>query len=189
MTTDENGQEIKTDVDVFTDASAISMDDGDLKTGVKKMIDDRIGQAEFAKREEVEEIAKKLGGGNVRFVDELPEKGEEGVLYLINKTVQNASGGPSDCIKMYIFDNEKRVFRNLSSFADAVEMDEAILQVLTGWVSRDTLERIHQIARECVEEFYKENHTQTFKILSKAEYEALDLSKKGDANNIFFIKE
>ena len=189
MSRGADGLEIKTDVDVLTDASAISMDDGDLKTGVKKMIDDRIGKAEFAKTKDIEEMLKNFDGGKVRFVDKLPEKGEEGVLYLINKTIQNAIGSSSECIKMYIFDNENREFRNLSSFADIVEMDEAILQVLTGRVSRDTLERIHQIARECVEEFYKENHTQTFKILSKAEYEALDLSKKGDANNIFFIKE
>lgn len=41
---DAKGVEIKTDVDVITDADCITMDDGDLRSGVKKMIDDRIGE-------------------------------------------------------------------------------------------------------------------------------------------------
>lgn len=38
------GVEVKTDVDVLTDVDCITMDDGDLRSGVKKMIDDRIGE-------------------------------------------------------------------------------------------------------------------------------------------------
>lgn len=41
---DAKGVETKTDVDVITDADCITMDDGDLRSGVKKMIDDRIGE-------------------------------------------------------------------------------------------------------------------------------------------------
>lgn len=44
MDRDAKGVEIKTDVDVITDADCITMDDGDLRSGVKKMIDDRIGE-------------------------------------------------------------------------------------------------------------------------------------------------
>lgn len=39
---DENGLEVKTDVDVLTDASAVTMDGGDLKTGIESMINTRI---------------------------------------------------------------------------------------------------------------------------------------------------
>lgn len=44
MDRDAKGVEVKTDVDVITDADCITMDDGDLRSGVKKMIDDRIGE-------------------------------------------------------------------------------------------------------------------------------------------------
>lgn len=45
---DAKGVEIKTDVDVITDADCITMDDGDLRSGVKKMIDDRIGNVDLS---------------------------------------------------------------------------------------------------------------------------------------------
>ena len=41
---DENGLEVMTDVDVLTDASAVTMDGKDLKSGIGGMIDDRIGK-------------------------------------------------------------------------------------------------------------------------------------------------
>ena len=42
MSRGDDGLEVKTDVDVLTDASAITMDGGDLITGIGGMIDDRI---------------------------------------------------------------------------------------------------------------------------------------------------
>lgn len=59
-----DGLEVKTDVDVLTDASAITMDGGDLITGIGGMIDDRIGELIDGAPEELDtlkEIADELG--------------------------------------------------------------------------------------------------------------------------------
>lgn len=58
------GVEVKTDVDVLTDADCISMDGADLRSGVKKMIDDRIGEVIDGAPEQLDtlkEIADELG--------------------------------------------------------------------------------------------------------------------------------
>lgn len=73
---DAKGVEIKTDVDVITDADCITMDDGDLRSGVKKMIDDRIGEVIDGAPEELDtlkEIALEL------------EKNQSGVSTILNK--------------------------------------------------------------------------------------------------------
>lgn len=70
------GVEVKTDVDVITDADCITMDDGDLRSGVKKMIDDRIGEVIDGAPEELDtlkEIATEL------------EKNQSGVSTILNK--------------------------------------------------------------------------------------------------------
>ena len=56
MDRDAKGVEIKTDVDVITDADCITMDDGDLRSGVKKMIDDRIGEVIDGAPEELDTL-------------------------------------------------------------------------------------------------------------------------------------
>lgn len=73
---DAKGVEIKTDVDVITDADCITMDDGDLRSGVKKMIDDRIEEVIDGAPEELDtlkEIAAEL------------EKNQSGVSTILNK--------------------------------------------------------------------------------------------------------
>lgn len=73
---DAKGVEIKTDVDVITDADCITMDDGDLRSGVKKMIDDRIGEVIDGAPEELDtlkEIALEL------------EKNQSGVSTILKK--------------------------------------------------------------------------------------------------------
>ena len=73
---DAKGVEIKTDVDVITDADCITMDDGDLRSGVKKMIDDRIGEVIDGAPEELDtlkEIATEL------------EKNQSGVSTILNE--------------------------------------------------------------------------------------------------------
>lgn len=68
--------EVKTDVDVLTDADCITMDDGDLRSGVKKMIDDRIGQVIDGAPEQLDtlkEIATEL------------EKNQSGVSTILSK--------------------------------------------------------------------------------------------------------
>ena len=76
MDRDAKGVEIKTDVDVITDADCITMDDGDLRSGVKKMIDDRIGEVIDGAPEELDtlkEIATEL------------EKNQSGVSTILNQ--------------------------------------------------------------------------------------------------------
>lgn len=71
-----DGVEIKTDVDVMTDADCITMDDGDLRSGVKKMIDNRIGEVIDGAPKELDtlkEIATEL------------EKNQSGVSTILNK--------------------------------------------------------------------------------------------------------
>ena len=73
---DAKGVEIKTDVDVITDADCITMDDGDLRSGVKKMIDDRIGEVIDGAPEELDtlkELATEL------------EKNQSGVSTILKK--------------------------------------------------------------------------------------------------------
>lgn len=70
------GIEVKTDVDVLTDADCITMDDGDLRSGVKKMIDDRIGEVIDGAPEQLDtlkEIAQEL------------EKNQSGVSTILKK--------------------------------------------------------------------------------------------------------
>lgn len=73
---DAKGVEIKTDVDVITDADCITMDDGDLRSGVKKMIDDRIGEVIDGAPEELDTLKE--------ITTEL-EKNQSGVSTIIKK--------------------------------------------------------------------------------------------------------
>lgn len=57
------GVEVKTDVDVLTDADCITMDDGDLRSGISKMINDRVGEVIDGAPEQLDtlkEIAEEL---------------------------------------------------------------------------------------------------------------------------------
>lgn len=76
MDRNAEGVEVKTDVDVITDVDCITMDDGDLRSGVKKMIDDRIGEVIDGAPEQLDtlkEIATEL------------EKNQSGVSTILNK--------------------------------------------------------------------------------------------------------
>lgn len=94
---DAKGVEIKTDVDVITDADCITMDDGDLRSGVKKMIDDRIGEVIDGTPEELDtlkEIATEL------------EKNQSGVSTILNKM------------------NSKLEAKDLEGYAKTEDLDE-----------------------------------------------------------------
>lgn len=73
---DKNGLEVKTDVDVLTDASAITMDGGDLITGIGGMIDDRIGELIDGAPEELDTLKE--------IADEL-SKNQSGVSTILKK--------------------------------------------------------------------------------------------------------
>lgn len=96
---DAKGVEIKTDVDVITDADCITMDDGDLRSGVKKMIDDRIGEVIDGAPEELDtlkEIATEL------------EKNQSGVSTILNKM------------------NDKLEAKDLEGYAKTTEVDKKL---------------------------------------------------------------
>lgn len=92
---DAKGVDIKTDVDVITDADCITMDDGDLRSGVKKMIDDRIGAVIDGAPEELDtlkEIATEL------------EKNQSGVSTILKKLEAK--------LDKSVFDEEAKGFRD-----------------------------------------------------------------------------
>lgn len=96
---DTKGVEVKTDVDVITDADCITMDDGDLRSGVKKMIDDRIGEVIDGAPKELDtlkEIATEL------------EKNQSGVSTILKAM------------------NDKLEAKDLKDYAKTTEVDEML---------------------------------------------------------------
>lgn len=76
MSRGDDGLEVKTDVDVLTDASAITMDGGDLITGIGGMIDDRIEELINGAPEELDTLKE--------IADELAEN-KSGVTTILKK--------------------------------------------------------------------------------------------------------
>lgn len=108
---DAKGVEIKTDVDVITDADCITMDDGDLRSGVKKMIDDRIGEVIDGAPEELDtlkEIATEL------------EKNQSGVSTILKKLDEKIDN--SQIVDYYGYHDSLTVpsSRALSNYMDYV---------------------------------------------------------------------
>lgn len=105
---DAKGVEIKTDVDVITDVDCITMDDGDLRSGVKKMIDDRIGEVIDGAPKELDtlkEIATEL------------EKNQSGVSTILNKM------------------NSKLEAKDLTGYAKTSYVDDKVSKIdLSGYV-------------------------------------------------------
>ena len=111
MDRDAKGVEIKTDVDVITDADCITMDDGDLRSGVKKMIDDRIGEVIDGAPEELDtlkEIATEL------------EKNQSGVSTIIKKLEAK--------LDKSVFDEEVKGFRgNIVDLENAMGHNQDVI--------------------------------------------------------------
>ena len=118
---DAKGVEIKTDVDVITDADCITMDDGDLRSGVKKMIDDRIGEVIDGAPEELDtlkeiatELEKNQSGVSTiikAMNDKLEDKDLEGYAKTADvdeKLKGKASTGQITMIKKRLSNNETR---------------------------------------------------------------------------------
>lgn len=111
MDRDAKGVEIKTDVDVITDADCITMDDGDLRSGVKKMIDDRIGEVIDGAPKELDtlkEIATEL------------EKNQSGVSTILKKLEAK--------LDKSVFDEEVKGFRgNIVDLENAMEHNQDVI--------------------------------------------------------------
>lgn len=109
---DAKGVEIKTDVDVITDADCITMDDGDLRSGVKKMIDDRIGEVIDGAPEELDtlkEIATEL------------EKNQSGVSTILKKLEAK--------LDKSVFDEEVKVFNGgIVDLESAMEHNQDVIE-------------------------------------------------------------
>lgn len=114
MDRDAKGVEIKTDVDVITDADCITMDDGDLRSGVKKMIDDRIGEVIDGAPEELDtlkEIATEL------------EKNQSGVSTILKKLEAK--------LDKSVFDEEVKVLSyGIVDLENAMEHNQDIIEEL-----------------------------------------------------------
>ena len=112
MDRDAKGVEIKTDVDVITDADCITMDDGDLRSGVKKMIDDRIGEVIDGAPEELDtlkEIATEL------------EKNQSGVSTILKKLEAK--------LDKSVFDEEVKVFNGgIVDLESAMEHNQDVIE-------------------------------------------------------------
>lgn len=178
---DAKGVEIKTDVDVITDADCITMDDGDLRSGVKKMIDDRIGEVIDGAPEELDtlkEIATEL------------EKNQSGVSTIIKAMndkleAKDLEGYAKNAYVSRLYDDLKG------------EIDESI---------RDTYARLKKEKNEehmnLQKDFYDELDKITEKkadktdiadfkrciVLTQAEYDALSADEKNRADTLYFIK-
>ena len=109
---DAKGVEIKTDVDVITDADCITMDDGDLRSGVKKMIDDRIGEVIDGAPEELDtlkEIATEL------------EKNQSGVSTILKKLEAK--------LDKSVFDEEVKGFNGgIIDLSNAMEHNQDVIE-------------------------------------------------------------
>lgn len=124
---DAKGVEIKTDVDVITDADCITMDDGDLRSGVKKMIDDRIGEVIDGAPEELDtlkEIATEL------------EKNQSGVSTILKKLEAKLDES--------VFDEKvKRLGDNIVDLENAMEHNQDVIE--------ETIERFYEEYEKAIE--------------------------------------
>lgn len=124
---DAKGVEIKTDVDVITDADCITMDDGDLRSGVKKMIDDRIGEVIDGAPEELDtlkEIATEL------------EKNQSGVSTILKKLEAKLDES--------VFDEKvKRLGGNIVDLENAMEHNQDVIE--------ETIERFYEEYEKAIE--------------------------------------
>lgn len=127
MDRDAKGVEIKTDVDVITDADCITMDDGDLRSGVKKMIDDRIGEVIDGAPEELDtlkEIATEL------------EKNQSGVSTILKKLEAKLDES--------VFDEKvKRLGGNIVDLENAMEHNQDVIE--------ETIERFYEEYEKAIE--------------------------------------
>lgn len=104
MSRGDDGLEVKTDVDVLTDASAVTMDGKDLKSGIGGMIDDRIGKLIDGAPEELDTLKE--------IADELAEN-KSGVTTIIKKL-----GDKADRKDLEDYTKTKDLKTNLADFKD-----------------------------------------------------------------------
>ena len=187
---DAKGVEIKTDVDVITDADCIMMDDGDLRSGVKKMIDDRIGEVIDGAPEELDtlkEIATEL------------EKNQSGVSTIIKAmndkldkrsivNVYRVNGGNTVPSSKALFDMLKALNKDLAKKVDKVEGKGLSSNDFTNEYKNkiDTIEA----GNVDLSGYVKTTDIVDFKrciVLSESNYSALSDAEKNRADTLYFL--
>lgn len=170
---DENGLEVKTDVDVLTDASAVTMDGKDLKSGIGDMIDGRIEELIDGAPEELDTLKE--------IAEELTEN-KSGVTTILNKLDNKLEAKDlEDYLKTEEFEESRS---NLSK-----EIQES--RGLAGTANqnaREAIEISHQaLARGAkIRNDYKD-HKRCI-ILTQSEYDALSSTEKNREDTLYFIK-
>lgn len=209
---DAKGVEIKTDVDVITDADCITMDDGDLRSGVKKMIDDRIGEVIDGAPKELDtlkEIATEL------------EKNQSGVSTILKKLetkidktkiTDNYIFGDSNTVpsskalvKMLSAlskDIDKKVSKvegkGLSS-NDFTDVDKQKLDAIEDGAQKNTVTSVNGMTGNVTIEagnvdlsrYVKNTDIVDFKrciVISETDYTALSDAEKYRADTLYFLK-
>lgn len=206
---DAKGVEIKTDVDVITDADCITMDDGDLRSGVKKMIDDRIGEVIDGAPEELDtlkEIATEL------------EKNQSGVSTILKKletkidktqivNVYKVNGSNTVPSSRALFDMLRALNKDLAKKVDKVEgkglstndftnadkedinHTAAMVEIAANQILANS-EAIGDLKEMSSALVYKTDIVD-FKrciVLSESNYSALSDTEKNRADTLYFLK-
>lgn len=202
------GVEVKTDVDVMTDADCITMDDGDLRSGVKKMIDDRIGEVIDGAPEELDtlkEIATELEknqSGVGAILNELKMKVDERQIVdsykFINSNTVPSSKALVDMLKALNKDLAKKVDKvegkglSTNDFTDADKEDinrtAAMVEIAANQVLVNS-EAIGDLKEMSSALVYKTDII-NFKrciVLSETKYSALSDTEKNRADTLYFL--
>lgn len=210
---DAKGVEIKTDVDVITDADCITMDDGDLRSGVKKMIDDRIGEVIDGAPEELDtlkEIATELEknqSGVSTILNELKMKIDKKQIVNVYK-VNGSNTVPSsralfDMLKVLNKDIDKKVDKvegkGLSS-NDFTDVDKQKLDAIENGAEKNKVTSVNGMTGDVVIEagggnvdlsgYAKTSDIVDFKrciVISETNYAALSDAEKNRADTLYFL--
>ena len=208
MDRDAKGVEIKTDVDVITDADCITMDDVDLRSGVKKMIDDRIGEVIDGAPEELDtlkEIATELEknqSGVSTILNELKMKIDKRQIVdsykFINSDTVPSSQALVDMLKALNKDLAKKVDKvegkglSTNDFTDADKEDinrtAAMVEIAANQVLVNS-EAIGDLKEMSSALVYKTDII-NFKrciVLSESNYSALSDAEKNRADTLYFL--
>ena len=180
MDRDAKGVEIKTDVDVITDADCITMDDGNLRSGVKKMIDDRIGEVIDGAPEELDtlkELATEL------------EKNQSGV-----STIIKAMNDKLEAKDLEAYAKNAYVSRLYDDLKDEIEANvrDSYVRIKNekNEEHMDLQKDLYQYLDKITEKKADKTDIADFKrckVLTQSEYDALSTEEKNRTDTLYFF--
>ena len=216
MDRDAKGVEIKTDVDVITDADCITMDDGDLRSGVKKMINDRIGEiidgapeeldtlkeiaTELEKNQSgVSTILKKLEAkiDKTQITDDLSVRSNK--IVLSSSAVATALDNFDSYVNTRIDEKVDKVNGKGLSSNDFTDVDKQKLNAIEDGAQKNTVTSVNGMTGAVVIEagnvdlsgYAKTSDIVDFKrciVISESNFAALSDSEKSRADTLYFLK-